>query len=257
VTVLTLADLQTVMSDAWPYVFGPIGAVLALIAAFGFYRVVMRHSEGEDEMIRIAEAVRHGAMAYLTRQYKVVAIVFVILVAVLIVLGLSGIQARMTAIGVPVAGLFSGLCGWFGMKMATNASARTTFAAKQSLNEGLKVAFRAGAVMGLVVVGFALFDVSMWFFLWNTFAPEQSLVGITTVMLSYGMGASTQALFARVGGGIYTKAADVGADLVGKVEAGIPEDDPRNPATIADNVGDNVGDVAGMGADLYESYYGS
>src|SRR5690606_2712569 len=163
------------------------------------------------------------------------------------------------------AGLFSGLCGWFGMKMATNASARTANAAKSSLNEGLTVAFRSGAVMGMVVVGFALLDVSLWFFIFNTFGEQlgievgtpQGLVALTTVMLSYGMGASTQALFARVGGGIYTKAADVGADLVGKVEAGIPEDDARNPATIADNVGDNVGDVAGMGADLYESYYGS
>jgi Na+/H+-translocating membrane pyrophosphatase len=162
---------------------------------------------------------------------------------------------------VPVAGLFSGLCGWFGMKMATNASARTANAAKNSLNEGLTVAFRSGAVMGLVVVGFALFDASVWFLLMNTIGESLGLRGgiaeFTAVMLSFGMGASTQALFARVGGGIYTKAADVGADLVGKVEAGIPEDDPRNPATIADNVGDNVGDVAGMGADLYESYYGS
>ncbi len=236
----------------------PIGAVLALVMAFVFSRSVMARSEGEPEMIEIATAVRDGAMAYLTRQYKVVAGVFVGLVAILLALGLADVQPIWTALGVPIAGLFSGLCGWFGMKMATNASARTTFAAKQSLNDGLTVAFRSGAVMGLVVVGFALLDTSAWFYIWRTFAPESwGLVDITTIMLTYGMGASTQALFARVGGGIFTKAADVGADLVGKVEAGIPEDDPRNPATIADNVGDNVGDVAGMGADLYESYYGS
>ncbi|MHC4948796.1 MAG: sodium-translocating pyrophosphatase [Planctomycetota bacterium] len=249
--------MSQVLDHAWPYVFGPFGAVLALVMAFVFSRTVLARSEGEEDMVEIAEAVRQGAMAYLTRQYKVVAIVFVVLVAILAVLGLAGIQPGWTAIGVPVAGIFSGLCGWFGMKMATNASARTTFAAKQSLNDGLRVAFRAGAVMGLVVVGFALLDVSVWFLLWNSVLPGDNLIQITTVMLTYGMGASTQALFARVGGGIYTKAADVGADLVGKVEAGIPEDDPRNPATIADNVGDNVGDVAGMGADLYESYYGS
>ena len=243
------------------YWLGPVGAISALGAAFAFSRGVMASSEGEGEMVEIAQAVRDGAMAYLTRQYKVVALVFVALVVVLFVLSTQGTQAWQTAIGVPVAGLFSGLCGWFGMKMATNASARTAYAAKQSLNDGLKVAFRAGAVMGLVVVGFALLDISAWFFLYTQGIvplPEgDALVGMTTIMLSYGMGASTQALFARVGGGIYTKAADVGADLVGKVEAGIPEDDARNPATIADNVGDNVGDVAGMGADLYESYYGS
>ena len=243
------------------YWLGPVGAISALGAAFAFSRGVMASSEGEGEMVEIAQAVRDGAMAYLTRQYKVVALVFVALVAVLFVLSTQGTQAWQTAIGVPVAGLFSGLCGWFDMKMATNASARTAYAAKQSLNDGLKVAFRAGAVMGLVVVGFALLDISAWFFLYTQGIvplPEgDALVGMTTIMLSYGMGASTQALFARVGGGIYTKAADVGADLVGKVEAGIPEDDARNPATIADNVGDNVGDVAGMGADLYESYYGS
>jgi K(+)-stimulated pyrophosphate-energized sodium pump len=243
----------------------PLGAILALIAAFLFSRAVMRRSEGDAEMVRIADAVRQGAMAYLKRQYRVVGIVFLVLVVVLLALGMLNVQPIWSAVGVPVAGILSGLCGWFGMKMATNASARTTFAAKQSLNDGLTVAFRAGAVMGLVVVGFALLDISVWFLLWNTvlkgFLPEiqegMELVPLTTIMLSYGMGASTQALFARVGGGIYTKAADVGADLVGKVEAGIPEDDARNPATIADNVGDNVGDVAGMGADLYESYYGS
>ena len=234
----------------------PAGGIAALIMAFMFSRTVMGRSEGDDEMIRIAQAVRDGAMAYLKRQYRVVAIVFVLLVAFLAGMWALKLQDGLTLIGVPVAGLLSGLCGWFGMKMATNASARTAHAAKTSLNDGLTVAFRSGAVMGLVVVGFAILDVSAWFFILNSFT-EMRIEIITTVMLSYGMGASTQALFARVGGGIYTKAADVGADLVGKVEAGIPEDDARNPATIADNVGDNVGDVAGMGADLYESYYGS
>ncbi|MBT4584270.1 MAG: sodium-translocating pyrophosphatase [Phycisphaerae bacterium] len=239
------------------YYLAPVGAIVALIMAFVFSRGVMAQSEGEPEMIEIAEHVRAGAMAYLKRQYKVVFVVFIVLVAVLAALGFAGIQPVWSAVGVPIAGLFSGLCGWFGMKMATNASARTTWAAKQSLNAGLKVAFRSGAVMGLVVVGFALLDTSVWFYIWNEVMPGKNLVEITSIMLTFGMGASTQALFARVGGGVYTKAADVGADLVGKVEAGIPEDDPRNPATIADNVGDNVGDVAGMGADLYESYYGS
>lgn len=241
------------------FYLAPVGAIVALVMAFIFSRGVMAQSEGEPEMIEIAEHVRAGAMAYLKRQYKVVFVVFIVLIAVLALLGFAEIQPVWSAVGVPIAGLFSGLCGWFGMKMATNASARTTWAAKQSLNEGLKVAFRSGAVMGLVVVGFALLDTSVWFYLWNEVLParEGGLVEITSIMLTFGMGASTQALFARVGGGVYTKAADVGADLVGKVEAGIPEDDPRNPATIADNVGDNVGDVAGMGADLYESYYGS
>ena len=258
VNVLLLADLSMIATEAWVWFVAPLAAVAALVAAFLISRSVMAHSEGEPEMIEIAAAVRDGAMAYLKRQYKVVAIVFAMLLMVLVGLGVAGILHWVTPIGVLGACLFSGLCGWFGMKMATNASARTTFAAKQSLNAGLRVAFHAGAVMGLIVVGFALLDISVWFAVWNTFAPQgMTLVGITTVMLTYGMGASTQALFARVGGGIFTKAADVGADLVGKIEAGIPEDDPRNPATIADNVGDNVGDVAGMGADLYESYYGS
>jgi len=249
----TTAELPTL------FYLAPVGAIVALIMAFLFSRNVMAQSEGEPEMIEIAEHVRAGAMAYLKRQYKVVFVVFVVLVAILALLGYAEIQPIWSAVGVPIAGLFSGLCGWFGMKMATNASARTTFAVKKSLNEGLKVAFRSGAVMGLIVVGFALLDASVWFYLWNEVLPARDggLVEITSIMLTFGMGASTQALFARVGGGIYTKAADVGADLVGKVEAGIPEDDPRNPATIADNVGDNVGDVAGMGADLYESYYGS
>jgi H(+)-translocating pyrophosphatase len=256
--MFVLADLSAIVNEAWVWFVAPIGAICALLGALLFSRSVMSHSEGEPDMIEIAKAVRAGAMAYLKRQYKVVALVFLVLLVILVVLGITGIQSLMTPVGVMFACLFSGTCGWFGMKMATNASARTAFAAKQSLNDGLRVAFHAGAVMGLVVVGFALLDISVWFALWNSFAPESvTLVDITTIMLSYGMGASTQALFARVGGGIFTKAADVGADLVGKVEAGIPEDDPRNPATIADNVGDNVGDVAGMGADLYESYYGS
>ncbi len=247
------------MSDVTPaYYLAPVGGILALVMAKVFQGSVMKRSEGDENMIEIAQAVRDGAMAYLTRQYKVVAGVFVALVIFLGIMYTLNLQSAYALIGVPVAGLFSGLCGWFGMKMATNASARTTHAVKDSLNEGLTVAFRSGAVMGLNVVGFALIDVSAWFFIFNQFdLVSGGITEITTIMLTFGMGASTQALFARVGGGIYTKAADVGADLVGKVEAGIPEDDARNPATIADNVGDNVGDVAGMGADLYESYYGS
>jgi K(+)-stimulated pyrophosphate-energized sodium pump len=236
----------------------PIGAVLALLTAFVFYQSVVKHSEGTDEMIRIAKAVREGAYAYLRAQWRVIAIVFVVLVGVLLVISFGlKLQPELTALGVPVAGFLSGLCGYFGMKTATSASARTTNACKQSLNAGLKVAFRAGAVMGLCVTGFALLDISVWFFLLTQVFDVGSLTTITTITLTFAMGASLNALFSRVGGGIYTKAADVGADLVGKVEAGIPEDDARNPATIADNVGDNVGDVAGMGADLYESYYGS
>jgi len=256
---LLLASIGDLPPVYWA---APIGALAALVMALVFSKSVMSKPEGDDEMIRIAQAVRDGAMAYLTQQYKIVAGVFVALLAVLLILAFGPkLIEWQSIIGVPIAGLFSGLCGWFGMKMATNASARTTHAAKNSLNEGLTVAFRSGAVMGLVVVGFALLDASLWFLVMNTFGESLGMYGgipeFTAVMLSFGMGASTQALFARVGGGIYTKAADVGADLVGKVEAGIPEDDPRNPATIADNVGDNVGDVAGMGADLYESYYGS
>lgn len=240
------------------FYLAPVGGIAALIMAMRFSQSVMKKSEGDEEMILIADAVRKGAMAYLARQYKVVAGVFVLLVLFLAAMWALGLQSPLSMVGVPIAGFLSGLCGWFGMRMATNASARTAFAAKTSLNDGLTVAFRSGAVMGMVVVGFAILDISFWFFVLNAIGFEGgSLAVITTVMLSFGMGASTQALFARVGGGIYTKAADVGADLVGKVEAGIPEDDPRNPATIADNVGDNVGDVAGMGADLYESYYGS
>ena len=249
---LTLASIADIPA---PYYLAPIGAIVALIMARVFTASVMKKSEGDDEMVRIAQAVRDGARAYLVRQYKVVAGVFVVLVLFLGALTALKLQPWQSMIGVPIAGLLSGLCGWFGMKMATNASARTANAAKESLNEGLTIAFRSGAVMGLNVVGFALLDVAIWFLVFNAIGVPITI--LTTIMLSYGMGASTQALFARVGGGIYTKAADVGADLVGKVEAGIPEDDARNPATIADNVGDNVGDVAGMGADLYESYYGS
>ncbi|MCH7793322.1 MAG: sodium/proton-translocating pyrophosphatase, partial [Planctomycetes bacterium] len=252
---MVLPTLAAIDSIPGPYWIAPIAGVAALVMAVMFNRSVLARSEGDDEMIRIAAAVRDGAMAYLKRQYMVVAAVFVALVVFLGILFMMGLQPWQTMVGVPVAGFLSGLCGWFGMRMATNASARTTEAVKKSLNEGLTVAFRSGAVMGLTVVGFALLDVSIWFFIFN--AMGFPIAALTTIMLSFGMGASTQALFARVGGGIYTKAADVGADLVGKIEAGMPEDDARNPATIADNVGDNVGDVAGMGADLYESYYGS
>ncbi len=234
----------------------PVGAIFALGVAYMLYRWVMARNEGTELMIEIAQAVRDGAMAYLQRQYKIVGIVFVVLFVILLVMSLAGFQNIIVPFAFVTGGFFSALCGFFGMKTATNASARTAHAARESLNDGLQVAFRAGAVMGLSVVGFALLDSSLWF-LGLYFFTSEGLSQITVIMLSAAMGASTQALFARVGGGIYTKAADVGADLVGKVEAGIPEDDPRNPATIADNVGDNVGDVAGMGADLYESYVGS
>jgi len=235
----------------------PIGAVIALFFAFKFYNEVKSADPGDPEMVEIAGYVREGAMAYLRRQYKVVAIVFVILSAILAFMAyVLEVQNRIVWVAFLTGGFFSGLCGFLGMRTATLASNRTAAGARESLNRGLIVAFRAGAVMGLVVVGFALVDITGWFLLLYFFS-EFNLTTITVIMLTFGMGASTQALFARVGGGIYTKAADVGADLVGKVEAGIPEDDPRNPATIADNVGDNVGDVAGMGADLYESYAGS
>ncbi|MCB8986208.1 MAG: sodium-translocating pyrophosphatase [Ardenticatenaceae bacterium] len=252
----------------WLWWLGPIGAIIALGYAFYFYRQVMAHSEGTPRMIEIAQAVREGAMAYLTRQYRVVGIVFGALFVLFLIMSFLKLQNPVVPFAFITGGLFSALCGFFGMRTATNASARTAHAASQSLNNGLQVSLRAGAVMGLVVVGFALLDITLWFlilyFLFPALLPNSfistaanPLPIITATMLSFGMGASTQALFARVGGGIFTKAADVGADLVGKVEAGIPEDDPRNPATIADNVGDNVGDVAGMGADLYESYAGS
>jgi len=258
----------------------PVSALFALLFAWIFYKSMKSQEEGTERMKEIAEYVREGAMAYLKRQYTVVGKVFIILVVLLSVLAYFGIQNPFVPVAFLTGGFFSGLCGYLGMKTATFASNRTAWAASKSLNKGLQVALRSGAVMGLVVVGFGLLDIALWFIALNglVFTPEhmqnglsflglnfvhagttdhEKLIEITAVMLTFGMGASTQALFARVGGGIFTKAADVGADLVGKVEAGIPEDDPRNPATIADNVGDNVGDVAGMGADLYESYAGS
>lgn len=235
-------------------------SVVALGFAYYFFKQMMKQSEGSDLMKKIAKHVRDGAMAYLKQQYKVVIIVFVVLALIFALMAYFGLQNSWVPFAFLTGGFFSGLAGFFGMKTATYASARTANAAQDSLNKGLKVAFRAGAVMGLTVVGLALLDISVWYLILNHFVDgfeHNKMIFITTTMLTFGMGASTQALFARVGGGIYTKAADVGADLVGKVEAGIPEDDPRNPATIADNVGDNVGDVAGMGADLYESYAGS
>lgn len=258
----------------------PLASVIALVMAFFFYKKVMAAPEGNETMITIAGHVRQGAYAYLTSQYKVVAFVFVLLFGAFLALAYAGVQNPFVPVAFLTAGILSAFCGFLGMKTATNASARTAQGATKSLNAALQVAFRSGAVMGLVVVGFGLLNITVWYLImhfvvytpehmlqgWNlwglTLVPEgmnpaYRLTEITTTMVTFGMGASTQALFARVGGGIYTKAADVGADLVGKVEAGIPEDDPRNPATIADNVGDNVGDVAGMGADLFESYVGS
>lgn len=239
----------------------PAASIVALISAALFYRSMKRESEGTARMQQIAGHVRQGAMAYLRQQYKVVVVVFVVLACFFAWLAYGmGVQNKWVPFAFLTGGFFSALAGYFGMKTATFASARTANAARQSLDRGLRVAFRSGAVMGLIVVGLGLLDISIWYVILDRFvdaAGGQKLVVMTTTMLTFGMGASTQALFARVGGGIYTKAADVGADIVGKVEAGIPEDDPRNPATIADNVGDNVGDVAGMGADLYESYCGS
>ena len=262
------------------FIIVPIASILALAFAWIFFKSMMKNSEGTDRMKEIAQYVRDGAMAYLRRQYRVVFFVFVVLFVLLAIMAFFKVQNPFVPIAFLTGGFFSGLCGFLGMKTATFASARTAHGASKSLNKGLQVAFRSGAVMGLVVVGFALLDIAAWYLILDKLVftanhmtnglhflgldfvhagttEKQKLVEITTTMLTFGMGASTQALFARVGGGIYTKAADVGADLVGKVEAGIPEDDPRNPATIADNVGDNVGDVAGMGADLYESYAGS
>lgn len=272
--VLNLATTAFAQTDSPPTMpdvpsvwwIAPVGALIALGFAFHFYRVVMKQDEGNETMRDIAQSVREGAMAYLRQQYKVVGIVFAVLCLIFIFMAfVLNAQNKVVPFAFLTGGFFSGLCGFLGMKTATNASARTTSAAMKGLNAGLKVAFRAGAVMGLIVVGFALLDITGWFLILYYIFPKvlpgflevNPLPQITVIMLSFGMGASTQALFARVGGGIYTKAADVGADLVGKVEAGIPEDDPRNPAVIADNVGDNVGDVAGMGADLYESYAGS
>ena len=264
----------------------PISSLIGLATAFFFYKQMLKAPEGTDRMKEIAGYVREGAMAYVRRQYGTVTLVFVVLFVILATLAFMGIQNAFVPVAFLTGGFFSGLCGYLGMLTATRASARTAYGASQNLNRGLQVAFRSGAVMGLIVVGFGLLDISLWYLVLNTLFDNnlfglgmrvaehvglssgggawdpawvatsdfqhRKLVEITTTMLTFGMGASTQALFARVGGGIFTKAADVGADLVGKVEAGIPEDDPRNPATIADNVGDNVGDVAGMGADLYE-----
>ena len=238
----------------------PVASLVALAVAFHFYSSMKKRDEGTFLMKKIAKAVREGAMSYLRQQYKVVGIVFVCLAVFFLVLAFFDLQNHWVPVAFLTGGFFSALAGYVGMKTATYASARTAWAARQSLNDGLQVAFRSGAVMGLTVVGLALLDISAWYLILQAFTDlsgGQKLIFITTTMLTFGMGASCQALFARVGGGIYTKAADVGADLVGKVEAGIPEDDPRNPATIADNVGDNVGDVAGMGADLYESYAGA
>ena len=242
----------------------PAASLLALGFAWYFHSQMMKESEGTPQMIKIAAAVRQGAMSYLKQQYKIVGMVFLGLVILFSIMAYGfDVQNHWVPVAFLTGGFFSGLSGFLGMKTATYASARTANAARNSLNSGLRIAFRSGAVMGLVVVGLGLLDISFWYLLLNavipadTLTPTHKLCVITTTMLTFGMGASTQALFARVGGGIYTKAADAGADLVGKVEAGIPEDDPRNPATIADNVGDNVGDVAGMGADLYESYCGS
>ena len=238
----------------------PIASIVALGMAWYFFRTMMKEDEGTERMKKIAAHVRKGAMAYLKQQYKVVTIVFIVLAIVFAFMAyVLKVQNPWVPFAFLTGGLFSGLAGFFGMKTATYASARTAHGARTGLDKGLRIAFRSGAVMGLVVVGLGLLDIAIWFVVLNAVyeGENTALITITTTMLTFGMGASTQALFARVGGGIYTKAADVGADLVGKVEANIPEDDPRNPATIADNVGDNVGDVAGMGADLYESYCGS
>jgi K(+)-stimulated pyrophosphate-energized sodium pump len=244
------------------FYFVPAASLVALFFAWFFYHKMRQEDEGTPKMKEIAKYVREGAMAYLKQQYKVVTIVFVILAVFFAILAyVFHVQNPWVPFAFLTGGFFSGLAGFIGMKTATYASGRTANAARRSLNAGLKVAFRSGAVMGLTVVGLGLLDIALWWLILNAFVVDatesQKLVVITTTMLTFGMGASTQALFARVGGGIYTKAADVGADIVGKVETDLPEDDPRNPATIADNVGDNVGDVAGMGADLYESYCGS
>jgi len=254
-------DKQEAASDRpgipWLWWLAPLCGIIALRMARKYYREVIESDEGDTDMIKIAGYVRDGAMAYIRRQYSVVAVVFVVLMGVLawMAWGLH-VQHKIVPFAFLTGGFFSGLCGYIGMRTATMAAHRTTAGARVGLNRGLRVAFRAGAVMGLIVVGFAVIDITVWFLVLYC-VTDMPLFEITVVMLTFGMGASTQALFARVGGGIYTKAADVGADLVGKVEAEIPEDDPRNPAAIADNVGDNVGDVAGMGADLYESYAGS
>ena len=233
-----------------------VAAIIGLaFAAYKFYWVKKR-PEGSEDMINIAAKIRKGAMAYLKRQYKTVSIFFIVMLVILIVMASMGALTFFVPFAFVSGGFFSALSGFVGMKIATYANSRTANGARDGLNKGLKIAFSSGTVMGLTVVGLGLLDISVWFIILEKFLGNDP-VGITSAMLTFGMGASSMALFARVGGGIFTKAADVGADLVGKVEAGIPEDDPRNPAVIADNVGDNVGDVAGMGADLYESYVGS
>ncbi|WP_372846869.1 sodium-translocating pyrophosphatase, partial [Pontiella sp.] len=270
--------MSSVITNLWW--IAPIASVCALLFAIYFYKKMMSANEGNATMIEIAGHVRAGAVAYLFRQYKVVGSVFLVLLMLFGSMSLAGLLNPFVPVALLTAGFFSALCGFIGMRTATAASSRTAQGCSEGLNRGLQVAFRSGAVLGLSVVGFGLLDISVWYLILDKLVytpahmaegwvllgmelvpagcgPVEKLVHITTTMVTFGMGASTQALFARVGGGIYTKAADVGADLVGKLEAGIPEDDPRNPATIADNVGDNVGDVAGMGADLYESYYGS
>ena len=275
---------MTIPSIWW---LAPASAILSLLVAFSFYKKLIAESEGTDRMQEIAGYVKEGAKAYLTRQYKAVFKVFAVIFVLLALMAYLGIQSPFVPFIFLSGGIWSAVSGYLGMKTATNASARTANACQESLDKGLKISFRGGAIMGLMVVGFGLLDVSFWFFLLN-YIYDHNIFNVSMTMLSntsitewnpefvkneifqklklseisiallpYAMGASCMALFARVGGGIFTKAADVGADLVGKVEAGIPEDDPRNPATIADNVGDNVGDVAGMGADLYESYCGS
>jgi len=274
------SESAAVVGTPASWAIAPIAALMALGFAFYFYKKVMAAPEGNEKMIEIAGHVREGAYAYLFSQYRVVALVFLLLFIIFSVLAYLGVQNPIMPVAFLSAGFFSALCGFLGMKTATNASARTAHGAGSSLNSALQVAFRSGAVMGLIVVGFGLFNITIWYLILDKLvytaehmknglvwlgltwvpagmSPGYKLGEITATMVTFGMGASTQALFARVGGGIYTKAADVGADLVGKIEAGIPEDDPRNPATIADNVGDNVGDVAGMGADLFESYCGS
>jgi K(+)-stimulated pyrophosphate-energized sodium pump len=282
-TVWAQGEVSSVAIERVPAIWylAPVASLFALLFAWFFYRSMMKSPEGNEKMIQIASYVREGAYAYIKRQYSVVTLVFITLCVIFALMAYFGVQNPFVPVAFLTGGFFSGLCGFLGMKSATYASSRTAEGARNSLNRGLKVAFRSGSVMGLIVVGFGLLDISIWYWVLTklVYTPEhmdngfklfgliqlvptgmdhtRKLVEITTTMITFGMGASTQALFARVGGGIYTKAADVGADLVGKVEEGIPEDDPRNPATIADNVGDNVGDVAGMGADLYESYCGS
>jgi len=279
-TAATGGEVSSEQIFAYLWYLAPLASLAALVVAFFFYKKVMAEPEGNERMIEIAGHVREGANAYLMSQYKIVGIVFILLFGVFLALAYGGVQNPFVPVAFLTAGMLSALCGWLGMKTATNASARTAQGASKSLNAALQVAFRSGAVMGLIVVGFGLLNITVWYLIMDmvVYTPKHMLEGwellgltlvpagmnsayklseITTTMVTFGMGASTQALFARVGGGIYTKAADVGADLVGKLEAGIPEDDPRNPATIADNVGDNVGDVAGMGADLFESYINS